>query len=302
MKPTHLKSIPTKSIIMFFTFFLMAGWAFVPLTAVESTAVTSGETEDVIIRAMKDELDRSMKSLRIDKAEKPYYLEYTVQDSFEWGGNAVFGALTMTSDKMLHWRSLKVGLRVGSYTFDNSGFVGRGGMFRSRSHHSYNMAIDDDYDVLRRDIWLTTDAAYKSALERLAGKNAYIKNQTRSDELPDFSREKSVRSVLPRKRLTLDVAKWEGTIKRLSAIFRDFPVIHESGVEMVVRDTYKYYINSEGALICRPQPMVELVAFATARAVDGMTLKHHIPFYGTRLNGFPSEKNWRPVFGKWLKS
>ncbi len=64
-------------------------------------------------------------------------------------------------------RSLDVEVRVGDYKFDNTG---------SSSSLFYNpyevfsesgMALDNDYDSIRRTLWLLSDGRYKRATEDL---------------------------------------------------------------------------------------------------------------------------------------
>ena len=74
--------------------------------------------KDIIIEAMTDEMNRSMKSLQIENMEKPYYLGYTIIDNRQVSIEAVFGSLTNSSES--HHRSLWVDLRVGSYQLDNT--------------------------------------------------------------------------------------------------------------------------------------------------------------------------------------
>ena len=49
--------------------------------------------------------------------------------------------------------------------------------------------LDDDVAVLRRQLWLVTDAAYRRALATFAKKQAALQNQASPDPVPDWSRE-----------------------------------------------------------------------------------------------------------------
>jgi TldD protein len=247
----------------------------------------SGNT-DVIINAMKDEMARSMKSLKIENMEKPYYMEYSLVDHWQLEIEGSFGSLTKSAE--MRQRMVKVGIRVGSHQLDNTGFVDRGSMFRSIMGGSGTTVIDDDYNAIRRDLWLTTDSTYKEALQQLASKKAYLKNQAQTEEIPDFSKEESEQKVLPRKTFKIDRVKWEQTIKKLSTIFRQFPALHESQVEMRIILNHRYFLNSEGTVARQPETLVSLVAHAETQASDGMKLKHYIPFYAPSISGLPDEE------------
>jgi predicted Zn-dependent protease len=278
MKQQHFKQVIARTIPLLTAAVIFLG----------SPAVIMGKTDDVVLQAMKDELDRSMKSLKIENMDKPYYLEYSIWDNWELSIEGNFGSLTNSRES--RQRLLKVGIRVGGYQLDNTGFIDRSSMFSSVMGRHGQVVVEDDYNAIRRDIWLAADRTYKNALQQLASKKAYIKNQVQTGEIPDFSKEKSVQKIAPRVTLEVDKDKWEKIVKQLSAIFRQFPALHESRVNMRIGLLHKYFVNSEGTVFCQPQTLVALVAHASTQAADGMKLKHYIPFYAISLNQMPSEK------------
>ncbi len=278
MKQQHFKQVIARAVPLLTAAAIFLG----------SPSMIMGKTDDVILQAMKDELDRSMKSLKIENMDKPYYLEYSIWDNWELSIEGKFGALTDSRDG--HRRLLKVGLRVGGYQLDNTGFIDRSSMFSVVMGRHGQVVVEDDYNAIRRDIWLATDNAYKDALQQLAGKKAYIKNQVQTGEIPDFSKEESLQKIAPRVTLKVDKGKWEKIVTQLSTIFRKFPALHESRVNMRIGLLHKYFVNSEGTVFCQPQTLVSLVAHASTQAADGMKLKHYIPFYATSLQQMPSEK------------
>ncbi len=238
--------------------------------------------------AMQDELRRSMKSLKMENMEKPYYIQYTVLDTRELTIAAQFGALTKADE--IKKRTLKVGLRVGDYTFDNSEFIDKNS-FRSSFGRPKRITIENDYNNIRHDIWLATDQAYKNALEELSDKKAYIKTNVQSEEVPDFSKAEKGKSIITiDDTMKVDKNKWEQIAVRLSGILRRFPAINASGVELTVWLNYKYYVNSEGMFFVQPEKLAALSAYATTQAADGMKLKHHVPFYAETIDGLPAEK------------
>jgi len=251
------------------------------------------KADNPVFAALKDELDRSMNSLKIEKMEKPYFVEYTLLDRNALYIQGSLGALNRSETERN--RYLKVGLRVGDYNFDNTAFVGSNGMSSLLFPNSGNIVLDNDYNAIRWNTWLTTDAAYKEALEQLAEKTAFMKNQVQSESIPDFSREKSLRFISPQKPadpsiLKINRQKWEKLIRNLSALFLQFPSVYESRVEMEITLDEKYYINSEGTLVYRPEPLIYLAAAATTQTPDGSRLTHSIPFYAASIDEMPQEK------------
>lgn len=254
------------------------------------------QDNDVIIQAMKDELERTMKSLVIDTMETPYYLEYSLDDYTQWSIEGSFGSLTESRENRR--RILSVDLRVGDYRSDNTGFVGRSARFFMMMGNYQMLVLDDDYNALRRSLWLATDEAYKNALKQMAGKKAYLKTQVQTEEIPDFSKEESIQKIAPYKTFKLDRAKAEKMIKALSAVFRKFPAIHESHVKMQIMTLNRYFVNNEGTIFRRPETLVSLEAAASTQAADGMNLKHFIPFYARTLEDLPTEKELTAAVAK----
>src|SRR5439155_1202695 len=58
------------------------------------------------------------------------------------------------------------------------------------------LPVDDNYDVLRRAMWLATDEAYKSALETLHRKRAALKDEKEEGSVGDFSIEEPATIVV----------------------------------------------------------------------------------------------------------
>ena len=138
----------------------------------------AAQQSDVLLRAMRDELVRSTDTLQLEELERPYFIEYAVVDTELTVIEATFGA-SVRNDQT-HMRSLRVDVRVGSHELDNSEFVA-GPSFIRIGRFPRNLVRDDDYDALRHDLWLATDAAYKEALEQLAQKRAFLQNRVQDE-------------------------------------------------------------------------------------------------------------------------
>src|SRR4051812_47630331 len=116
-----------------------------------------------LLAAMQDEMKRSMAELRMKGEPDPYFIEYEIDDLASMRVVARLGGVV--DDLADRGRTLQVQVRVGDYAFDSSRFVtqDRGaGVVPVLS--DLPTSLDDDYDAIRRQIWLTTDAAYKRAV------------------------------------------------------------------------------------------------------------------------------------------
>lgn len=266
------------------------------LATIPASGLCAKKQEDVLLKALKDELSRSVEKLQLKDMEKPYYIEYTVEDKETFEVKAIFGAV-VKSDRSQS-RMLKVEVRVGNYDLDNSEFMGQRSMFSVIGAQPRSIVLENNYMALRRDIWLATDAAYKQSLEQLAEKQSFIKTKVQAEEIPDFSREEAISSIAPKKQLKYDKSLWEKVVRSLSEVFREFPAIYDSSVNLNGQVTNKYFINSEGTVIRQPTTLFSLYVRASTQAPDGMQLKHFVPFYETDLERLPSEKKIKAAIRK----
>ena len=259
-----------------------AGAAGFAAVAFALSVPASAADGDILLRAMRDELDRSMQSLSMEDMEKPYFLAYRVDEAEGFRVSARFGAVDRSSPSKR--RSLSVELRVGSPEFDNSnylaGFSGTGG--------SRTLPLDDDYDGLRRQLWLATDRAYKNAQRRLAGKRAALQNRTR-EPIPDFAAAKPVEAVDVAGAATWKIEDAESLARELSALFKQAPDIHESRVQAEMENRRSYYVNSEGTAYVRSNPLVQLRVWASTQADDGTVLEDSETFHA-RSEDLPDGK------------
>ena len=235
-----------------------------------------------MLAAMRDELKRSMSGLRLTGEPAPYYIDYTVEDASSLRVTARLGALL--DDTIERDRTLAVDVRVGDYAFDSSRFVVQN---RPGGGGTAVAPLDDDYDVMRRQIWLATDAAYKRAVGVFARKKAAFQNRAGVDAIPDLSQEAPVETVNAAGTAAPDRPAWVERARQLSAIFASRPAIASSDVSATeVRGT-RYYINSEGMTAIVPIHLAQLRVVAEAQADDGMTVRDGFSLVERRLEDLP---------------
>jgi len=242
--------------------------------------------QDPIYRALADEMKRSMKKLKMAKMETPFYIGYAARDYDKIRIDAEFGSIIQS--EQTSYRSLSVDLRVGDYSFDSSNFIASG--LHRRNRWSGSLVIDDDYRAMRRQIWLTTDRAYKQALERIARKRAYVKTRTIEKRPGDFSKEKPFIYEEAKIKLEVDREEWGRKLKKLSSVFKKYQAIKESGIVFHSGVVHRYYVNSEGFKSRTAALYISIEATASAQAEDGMELFDFRTFYADSLDNFPSEK------------
>src|SRR5882724_6363893 len=250
---------------------------FASTPAGQSKPATTPDS-DVILKAMQDELTRSVGGLQLKGLEKPYFIEYAITDLVGFSIGAEFGALIGSGGG--HSRLAQIQVRVGDYNFDSE-FGGPGG-------YQTNIVLDDDYNAIRHDLWLATDQAYKSSAEQLARKRAFAQNREDDEKIPDFSHQEPTTDFAAREILKVDKAKWEKQLREWSAIMRQFPEIQESGVNMSVQVANRYLVNSEGTKVRQPLSFVSIRAYSATQAIDGSPIDNGVTIEARTVDQLPS--------------
>ena len=134
--------------------------------------------------------------------------------------------------------------------------------------------------MIRRQLWLATDGAYKEAVEQLSQKRAALESRTRSDYVPDLSKEDvaTVRDEVPAPPVERNAG--ESLVRSLSAVFRTAPDLYRTSVEWTAGTVRTWYVNSEGTSFVRTSPWTALSVRASTQATDGMSLTDVMSTYG----------------------
>lgn len=239
----------------------------------------------VLMQAMRDELRRTMRRLRMEQMESPYFVSYRVDEYDETWTMASFGASEGVWGS--RQRTLSVEVRVGSANLDNSNFMPSASLSTSPAQRTISLPLDDNYQELRRRLWLTTDAAYKRALETLAKKRAALENRSR-EEVADFAPAQPAKVFAEPLTPAVDPAAIQETARRLSAVFRDAPDVHRSGVDARVLVECVYYVNSEDTSFIRPFATASVESTASTQSAGGDRLHDAEVFRAATWDKLPS--------------
>ena len=244
---------------------------------------------DELFRAMQNEMNRSLRELSLEGLQKPYFIEYVITVKKRNNVEAILGQISsFTLDSTS--AKLDVVVRVGDYKFDQTNFFDPGLNFFGSSDgeepfSNRTIPIELDYNTIRRELWLATDAAYKEAAELFAKKEAALKNQIRKDTLWDFSPQRPVQLVDTVKLPTFDFDYSREIVVEASKIFLDFKNINTSKAIIYFEPETIYYLNSEGTKFIKNELVTGFEVAAFTQAEDGMPLYN---FY-TALGFLPSD-------------
>jgi TldD protein len=200
---------------------------------------------DLVLKAMKNEMLRTMNKLQLDDLKKPYFVLYYVADSSSHYISASFGDIKDKSFRVKRYG--KVDIRIGSRKFDNSQYIGNN--FSDYNPFSGNISIENDYDSIRKSLWILSDRAYKDSLQKFSQKDSYRKKRNIKEIYGDMTKEKSqIYIEKPKKIEAFDFENYCVKIKELSSLFRAYPDLISSNISFRWTNGIKRFINSEGSL------------------------------------------------------
>lgn len=253
------------------------------LAAPVTLVTTAREEESPTLTAMRDELARTLERLRMDAVSPPYFVTYTLSEQETYSCSAQFGALV--SDDRGGGRSISSDLRVGDLELDNTNFVNR--YYLTGRRRSVSLTHDDDYWTTRQRLWLASDTQYKSAVEDLAAKVAWLQTNQVPDRPAEMTLVEPIEHHEPLFTLDLDRDAVKGLTKRLSAIFRDSSKVQGSRLSFTAGVSSSTAISSEGRDTRTTGRYARLIAQAWTQADDGMPLGDLEVWYARTTDELP---------------
>ncbi len=246
------------------------------------------QTGSPVLRAMKTELDRTMRELK-GKEPAPYFLSYSVTEVTSTVITASMGALD--ADVTTANRILDVDLRVGSYALDNTRSI-RGVAFEmGRGTRGVELPMGDDERALRSVIWSATDKAYRSAAERYGKVLTNMQVKVREEDTSaDLSHERAHVAIMPPTPLEFDTAMIRDRVRALSAMCAGKEHILTGRVTFQADRLVKYVVNSEGTMIEQSEPIVKMFIIIKSKADDGMSLPLYESYSAYNVERLPSRR------------
>ena len=248
---------------------------------------------DVVLRALREEMDRSKANLKLENVPAPYYIEYRVTEIDQFEASAVFGALR--NQQHNHGRLFRVVVRVGDYKQDSFFGTGEGSIDLVPS--------DDDVFAIRHRIWLATDRAYKAASEALSAKQAALKQLKVDEPVDDFAKASPVEAVEPLARFSsTDFSSWLHLLEEASAQYRTDKELEtfESALRFTVEN--RYFLNSEGTVARSGHAHYVVSIAGSTQASDGMLLQRSHADQGNDLKELPTREAFLKTTGRILET
>ena len=270
---------------------VLAGAGLACAFALAQTQPTRADAEkDPVLKAMLAELDRSKNDLQLKGFEKPFFIQYRIEDVATFDTRAEYGATegSMRSRQ----RVARVTVRVGDYKTDSSGQRGDGAVQVT--------PLDDDPIAIRSALWNATDQAYKNALSSYAQKQAELKEVQTPPQADDFSKQKAVIVLETPRELKVDAAEWADRVARDSGLYRTDPAVktNEKDVQYSSASfhghvTTSWLVNTEGTIVRKSREGYQEIFAVGTQAADGMRLDRSYATNGVALKDLDTPEQLR---------
>jgi TldD protein len=253
---------------------LLATAGVLPAQAASGSSVAA---EDPVLRAMLTEMERSKTQLKLEDMQPPYYVDYRVMDVDQYVAEATFGAVRSALRTRI--RMLRIVVRVGDYKQDSYYGPGQGVV--------YVGPLDDDETVLRHQLWLGTDRAYKAASEALTAKQAELKKYSVDQPVDDFAHALAVQFTGPLARLDFPAQPWLTTLEEASGLYKTDPQVQSLDASLRFTATNRYFVSSEGTVVRSGNSFYQVYVGAYTQAADGMRLDRSHGYQVRELKDLP---------------
>jgi len=260
----------------------------IKISTLELTAQQS--PDDVVLKAMKDEVTRNMAELKLPDLEKPFFIMYGISDQKNYSISASLGSITRSIENRNRFRSTTRVL-VGDYEFNDESLDDN----QSGSSNSYDLELplEDDYLGIRRSFWVATDRVYRDAARNLEKNKESLKETGKAlKDIPhrSFAKTDAINLVSTGEPFKVDKTMLEERARKLSSLFLSHPTIWNSGVVINFIEGHQYLVNSEGSLVKVPFRVAGFTAIAFCKNKEGEQYVNGITHLALTPDKLPNEQ------------
>lgn len=249
---------------------MRTGTAWVAVAGLAAAAGLAQKPEDdIILKAMREEMARAKQLKLGGAADAAYYFEYALDDLESISASASQGALLQSNRS--HARVPRVQVRVGTAEFDNTNYIFTD-LFGS-PRGGGGVSLDNDLGAIRHYFWLATDRVFKGSVEAIARKRAALKNVTQQEKLNDFAKAEPTQLYEAPSKVSDRGDDWKKLAREASGAMTAFPKVTSSQVDVDGNFGTSYYLNSEGTETRFADDAFFIRVRASAQAADGMVVR-----------------------------
>jgi predicted Zn-dependent protease len=259
------------------------------------------QSEEVILKAMKDELQRNAKELSLPGYDKPFFIMYGLVDQKSIVVSGTLGSIINSNEDDNRYKST-TRILVGNYEFNDESLEDN--IFSQPNAMEIGLPLDDDYWGIRRSFWATTDNVYRSAARHFEKHKQTLKESGKPlADLPHrwFGQVPAQKMIVTQPFVNVNRLEWETKVRELSGLFKTVPSISNSVVFVSFVQGHKYLVSTEGLEAKLPFSNASITVFVQAKEEGGKFLFDQISFEARTLDKLPAMAQLRSEVEKLIK-
>ncbi len=254
------------------------------LPAPEFVEKNGMDVDETIFAALKDEMDRNQKNLKLPDNKAPFYFSYIVNRYRSLNVSASLGGVL--SAEYTPWKmNMAAQVMVGDYQ-RNDDVEYRGNAAAGK------VPASGEYNLLRRSFWNSTDIMYRYALRSMTQKESYLESNPLSAEdaaLADMQPVDAVEYIGNRNQpYEVNLPELEKMAADLSALFKNYPDLYNTVAVFTGKVVDIYRLTSEGVKLKFPKNTVTFSVQAQVRAADGSVITDSYNISAENPAGLPN--------------
>ncbi|MEM6642889.1 MAG: hypothetical protein AAF616_07920 [Bacteroidota bacterium] len=244
--------------------------------------------QEIIFKAMEDEMERSMNELSYEDYKKPFYIEYATNLGTAGIVGAKLGGVTEKGTFPINFPTVR--LMVGDYELNDEKFNNK----ESRVFHNDGnspLSIEPDYDMLRRSLWIMTNNVYKTASEKFENQLDIMEqnNYTKADMIAtDFAKAEPLQMIVEEPIQEFDLNYCEKIVSDLSSKATEFQFLSDFSASISYITMHRFYVNSEGSKTLMPYALARLIVRAEAMDEKNKVVGQELKYYFDRQSDLPT--------------
>lgn len=244
---------------------------FLLLILMTVSAYAAVPPDTVYFRAMRDEMARTKKELRVPGAPRPLFAAYKLTESYLWKFGASFGVpVKVGTDLPSRKLSAQVYMYSGSVEHNTSGFDNDKYYF----YPAQTGLLAPHYDSIRDGLWRTTNRFFMRDIGTYEKKTAYKRQknklQSREAEFTFAKKSEYLEDIPPF--TPAEASKYQSVVDELSALGKNIPYAQEFWATLTIGQQNYYFLDSADDFYQYARPFLQLRLWSELRTKAGYPL------------------------------
>lgn len=253
--------------------------------------------EQIIVKAMQDQLKNSMDSLKLNDFPRPGFIQYTYKkgetNMLRYSRGALFEEEIAKPISLIRTDMIvKDDNGFTNHNFNQRGFV----LFPRMGEGQDIVPIDPDYDEIRRVFWWLSDVQYKNTINEYEEKKRKKDDPALSEKikkemaLPDFQALPKTSHYDPLATNSFDSDYWHNLLTEVSGIYNDYEGLHDVFARLETSCSNIYTVNTEETVMRHAVTNIVLNVRVVVEARNKEYFTENLFFYGLTADDLPSKQ------------